>query len=498
MTFLPIVQHELRAASRRRSTFLTRAICAAIALLGAVIYILTDPAAGSPTSSGSAVFHTISILAAAMCCMISIMLASDCISEERRQGTLGLLILTDLKGYDIVLGKLLGISLNAFYCLFGVLPALALPLLFGGIEAGEFWRMCLALVNLMFFCFAVAVCVSSFCKNARASFAITGATVLFFCAFLPALHIAPLPVQWTVGWLIALGPTEPVYRAFQNSYVGTPSAFWSSLACSNLVAWLVIAIASRRLPRIFQRQRGRVDTVLPKRSKFRDRALLDQSPVHWLIIDSPLWPISVWMVAIFTVAALVFAAALPDRNPLNDFIGWPIAGALVIFKVLFAQQSSRFFVEARRSGALEALCATPIATDEFIRGQWKALKNVFLAPAVLLLIFYFVALHTRAFAPILSLQARTSFVGLNVPLLSIYLVALFVFDLVAIGWFSMWLGFSLPRPQYAVVFTLLVGVVVPAIVIIFPHPLITLAMMVNGRARLRECFRTGQFVPPQV
>ena len=40
---------------------------------------------------------------------------ADCLSEEKREGTLGLLFLTDLTGYDVVLGKLSATSVNAFY-----------------------------------------------------------------------------------------------------------------------------------------------------------------------------------------------------------------------------------------------------------------------------------------------------------------------------------------------------------------------------------------------
>jgi hypothetical protein len=381
----------------------------------------------------------------------------------------------------------LGVSLNAFYCLLGVLPALTLPLLFGGIGVGEFARMCLALVNLMFFSFAVCVAASCYCKSARASFGIALAILFVTYIAFPMFHFA-------------ITPTEAVYRAFEKTYVVATPEFWSSLICSASGAGIVLAIASRKLLKIFQQNGATVPStrLALAKAKVRDRTLLDRSPIQWLIMDSPFWSTSVWLLAIVLVATLVFAAALPNRNPLNDVIGWPIAGALVLFKLLFAQQSSRFFAEARRNGALEALCSTPVGTDEFIRGQWRALRNVFLAPAILLLIFYFIALHTSAFTPILSLQARTSFVGLNVPLLSLYMVGLFVLDLFAIGWFSMWLGFSLPRPQYAVLFALLVGVVVPAVVIIFPHPLISLAMLVNGRTRLRQHFRTGHFVPAQV
>src|SRR6185369_11363920 len=68
---------------------------------------------------------------------------ADCLSWEKREGTLGLLFLTDLKGYDVVLGKLAAHSLNAFYSVVAVLPMLAIPLLMGGITLGEVGRTAL-------------------------------------------------------------------------------------------------------------------------------------------------------------------------------------------------------------------------------------------------------------------------------------------------------------------------------------------------------------------
>ena len=44
---------------------------------------------------------------------------------------MGLIFLTDLKGYDVVLGKLAATSLNGFYGLLAVFPLLAFPLLTG-------------------------------------------------------------------------------------------------------------------------------------------------------------------------------------------------------------------------------------------------------------------------------------------------------------------------------------------------------------------------------
>jgi hypothetical protein len=264
---------------------------------------------------------------------------------------------------------------------------------------------------------------------------------------------------------------------------------------SNIVAVLFLGLASRNLPRTLGREKTHRNQSRAV-AKARDRALLQSDPVHWLMRDSG-WAASVWVLAGVIIIGLLFSTTLAETNPLAHYIAWPLIASLVVFKLFFAQQSSRFFVDARRTGALEAVCSTSLPTDQIIHGQWRALRKVFLAPVIVLLIVYFAALQTPAFTPLLSLQARTSCVGYNVPLLSIYLVTLFVFDLVAIGWFGMWLGFSLPKPQFAVILTILWAVVVPAIVIIFPHPLITLTLLVIGRSRLQQHFRSGNYIPGQ-
>ena len=88
------------------------------------------------------------------CLFCGVRLTADCLSEEKREGTLGLLFLTDLKGYDVVLGKLAATSLNSFYGVLAVVPMLALPLLLGGVTPGEFWRMALVALNTLFFSLA--------------------------------------------------------------------------------------------------------------------------------------------------------------------------------------------------------------------------------------------------------------------------------------------------------------------------------------------------------
>jgi hypothetical protein len=58
--------------------------------------------------------------------------------------------LTDLKGYDIVLGKLARLGAPV-YCLMAAFPALGFTMLLGGVSIGDFAKVALALVNTLFF-----------------------------------------------------------------------------------------------------------------------------------------------------------------------------------------------------------------------------------------------------------------------------------------------------------------------------------------------------------
>jgi ABC-type multidrug transport system permease subunit len=89
------------------------------------------------------------------------LMTADCLSREKREGTLGLLFLTDLKGYDVVLGKLAATSLDGFYGLLAVFPLAGHSAADGGMTNGELWRMVLVLVNTFLFSLAIGLFVSA-------------------------------------------------------------------------------------------------------------------------------------------------------------------------------------------------------------------------------------------------------------------------------------------------------------------------------------------------
>src|ERR1035437_4141625 len=185
MTFLPIVARELRVAARRRGTYRMRLGLAWGALVtGAVIYVVTVGV--SPQQTGQYIFQGLSWLCLLYCLACGRRGTADCLSEEKREGTLGLLFLTDLRGHDVVLGKLAATSLAGFYGLLAVFPIIALPLLLGGITSGEFWRMVLVQVTTFLFSLAVGIFGSVLSRNYRRAIAANFLLLLLLIAAGPA------------------------------------------------------------------------------------------------------------------------------------------------------------------------------------------------------------------------------------------------------------------------------------------------------------------------
>src|SRR5256885_13637003 len=151
MTLLPIVDRELRVASRRRGTYSSRVIVALITAVLAIWMMLTLPQFVSTTVAGAYLYRSLSWAAVVAALISGTAATADCISSEKRQGTLGLLFLTDLRGYDVVLGKLAATALQVFYGLVAMMPVLAIPILMGGVTAGGFWGIILAFGGLLLF-----------------------------------------------------------------------------------------------------------------------------------------------------------------------------------------------------------------------------------------------------------------------------------------------------------------------------------------------------------
>ena len=387
MTFLPIVDRELRVAARRRATYWTRlGIALAAIIVGGCIFLTHFEA--PETVVGPLIFIGLSILGLLYCLLAGRRSTVDCLSEEKREGTLGLLFLTDLKGHDVVLGKLAATSLNSFYGLLALFPVLAVPLMMGGISNGQFWRMVLVLVNTFLFSLALGILVSARSREARRAVAANLFALVFFALVLPLFAL--------LMQLRALFYPSPIFSfvmAFDLRYVVQAEDFWWSMAVIHGLSWWFILRASRIVPHSWQDQ-----TVTPEKAangeppdsrnqgerlirRAHRKRLLDVNAFYWLAARDRRKPAMVWMFLGF-VAIWWFCVSLQSGlHWFDDSL--KITTTLLLnttFKLWIALEAGQRLAEDKKSGALELLLSSPLTVRDILRGQLLALRRQFLAP----------------------------------------------------------------------------------------------------------------------
>lgn len=495
MTFLPIVGRELRVASRRRSTYWMRAAAALWALgLGTWLFLVVQNE--TPPDIAKALLGLLTGSALLYALLSGVRSTADCLSEEKREGTLGLLFLTDLKGYDVVLGKLFASSLGTFYGVMAVVPMLAIPLLLGGVTLGEFGRMALVILNTMFFSLSVGMAASSVSRSARKAAATTLFIVLFISAVLPAIGVGFAQRvnanRVHPGFLLA-SPGYGYYLAWDFTFRVQGKLFWYSLGAIHALGWLFLALASWVAPRSWQ-DKTRGKTVArwselwtawsygkPEERKHFRKRLLDRNPFLWLVARARFKPALVWAVLFLLGGAWALGLAKYGREWLSVGL-YMVTGIILnlLLKAWFTAETCRQVIEDRQSGALELLLSTPLSVPELLRGQILALRRQFLGPGLVVLMVFFVLL----FAGLREIYSERSLWVLT----WVSAMVLLVGDVLALFWVAMWDGLSARRPQRAATSSLARVIALPWLVVAIAFLVMTLTMMVRGDSDLPGYF----------
>ena len=452
MTFLPIVSRELLLASRRSATYWLRSVAALIVMaVGTWVFLVfqTEP----PRDLAMVLFYVISGGAVFVALSSGPRSTADCISEEKREGTLGLLFLTDLRGYDVILGKLFANSFNAFYTVVAMLPMMAIPVLMGGgITLNEVGRMALVTINALLFSLTLGIAVSALSRSALKASAVSALLILFFVAGLPTCGamIAALRKSWPVHPLFLVPSAGfTYYLALEAAYKTSKLWFWVSLATIHGFSWLSLCVASLAA-RLSWQDRPPDQTALrlkehlrtwtfgydTERATLRSR-LLDVNPILWLVARMRSKPISVWLVLSIFACGWVWGWWRLRRDWLSGPVYISTAVVLnFILRIWFAAEAAWVLSDNRKSGALELLLSTPVRIEDILRGQWLALKRQFLGPtlAVIVVEGFFMAATVRDAIPDDDqlFWYALWFGG----------ILMFVADLAALYWLCMWRGLT--------------------------------------------------------
>jgi len=462
VTFLPIVERELRVAARRRGTYWLRLLVAfGLVLIATWIFLA---ARNEPQHQvGQMMFYTLTGGLMLYCLLAGLRSTADCLSEEKREGTLGLLFLTDLRGYDVIIGKLTANSLAVFYCVIAVLPVLAIPLLLGGVAGAEFGRISLVLVNTLFFSLCAGMLASAMCRNGRAAIIWTFLLILLVAAGGPGLG---LYLWWIADWrgnyqfeFLLPSPVFSYFAGVDSLFArGIGKGFYVSLGIVHVLAWVFLGLASLIAPRSWQDRasspggarrsellRAGLEGDLEVRHAFRTR-LLNRNAFYWLATRPRSRALWAWGPLALAALAWIWGFYEFGRDWLNPGL-YVATGFLlsVTMKGYIGAESGRRLIEDRKIGAMELLLSTPLSVRQILHGQFLALQRQFFFPVLVMFV-----------VDLWLLIASLSNSWLNGPSeqtfwLWMWLagIVMFIADVTTLYWLGMWTGLAMRNPKHA-------------------------------------------------
>ncbi|MBN9517611.1 ABC transporter permease, partial [bacterium] len=136
----PIFNRELVTVPRRSGHYGARAaVVGLLGILGITTWQATvgfdrDATLGETAAFGLLLFQIVAFVQLLLTLFFAALSAASAVSQEKDRRTFVLLLITDMRDYEIVLGKLLGALLPISVQLLVTAPVLALFLLLGGID----------------------------------------------------------------------------------------------------------------------------------------------------------------------------------------------------------------------------------------------------------------------------------------------------------------------------------------------------------------------------
>lgn len=341
---------------------------------------------GDTGASGRWLFDLLSWGAMVGVGLLAVFNTADAVSGERREGTLGLLFLTDLTAADVILGKLAAGGLVPMVCLLGMVPSLSIFVAFGGVSLAEFARTILALGAGVFYIMAATLLVSCFALRARTaagvgmlslgvSFAAIAASGT---AWAPYLRWAP-PV-WGGPWAMWHGfgfASKPTHEL----------SYWIAILGMLGVGCMALWAASRALSANWRTSfapgvpaaQPSVEARAPLVGKEWPGSGVEAVAHLFYLRSGPIgWGASPGI--LFVVVLLALAA---PRLVSSGAIWIFLVGVKVVVLQGLAGRGVQSLWQERRDGTLETLLATPMGPLEIVRGFSQGLRRIF-APALVL------------------------------------------------------------------------------------------------------------------
>jgi len=345
--------------------------------------------------------------------------AASAITQEKDRRTFVLLLLTDMRSWEIVLGKLLGSLLQIALLLLAMVPVLVLIMLLGGVALSQVLQATLVLATSALAAGSVGCVVALWRDKTFQSLALTVLfMVLYLCLVQGLPFLASLPwlgphlsSETITGWQKWLGPYQAMLSILEPSDAGGPAlppAYGYALAMlaisALLNAWGIIKLRvwNPSGEPIMQRE-------APEAAEETDRARAHAAPgrVRTVWANPILWreictraygrrPLMV-KIAYFIVLGLVSYYALAPlwgsgRRESHDLAaGYGLVPIGILSLLLIGAQAVTAITSERDVGALDLLLVTDLTPHEFIFGKLGGILYnvaVYMVPPLILAAVY--------------------------------------------------------------------------------------------------------------
>ncbi|GIW78970.1 MAG: hypothetical protein KatS3mg105_0777 [Gemmatales bacterium] len=347
-------------------------------------------------------FHGLTVLQLILIPFFSALAAASAVSREKDRRTFVLLLLTDLRSHEIVLGKLFGSLLPVVLLLFGTLPIMSLLLLLGGIA---FHQVLFAGLVVLAAALAAGSLGNFMALWREKTFQVLALTLLAIIVYLGAIRllflVVPTPYQ---RWLDWFDPFETLSNVLDASTGATGVLGFLAIMLGLMTALNGWAIHRLRVwnpsgEPIVQREQPEateeVDRLKAHAAPGRVREVWS-NPILWREIRTraygrrPILVKTAYFAAVALICLYVLAPAQPESG--TPFLAaYGLVPVAIISFLLIGAQAVTSITSERDSGALNLLLVTDLTPQEFIFGKlggiaWNS-KEYLIPPLVLTIVY---------------------------------------------------------------------------------------------------------------
>ena len=230
----PIFMREVVTVPRRAGHYSGRtALIGLLAILGittwqATIGFARDATLGEAAAFGVLLFQIVAFVQLLLTIFFATVSAAGAISQEKDRRTFVLLLLTDMRDYEIVVGKMLGALLPITIQLLVTAPVLAMLLLLGGIDPEQVLQAVLVLGASAVAAGSLGALIALWRERTFQALALSVLFLVLYICVTQALGVIGPLLAIDVDWFRIQAWLDPFIT--MQTVLGPPAGGWGGLA----------------------------------------------------------------------------------------------------------------------------------------------------------------------------------------------------------------------------------------------------------------------------